>query len=259
MSNQIINKIKELRKREGITQMKLAEELSMSRSSLSQIENGERRITDRELVKLSRIFNTTVDNLLGLQKDPEITISGKGDEQEKKGQLRINIPQKNLAKFKEILLYILCKVGSKPNIGETVIYKLLYFIEFNFYEKYEEQIIGATYQKNHYGPTPVEFKKVVQEMMEERSLDKIESKYYTYPQTKYMPLRKANLSSFKANEMEVIDNVLCKLSDMNATEISDYSHNDVPWLTTENGGIIEYETVFYRTPMYSVREYSDDV
>ena len=34
-------------------------------------------------------------------------------------------------------------------------------------------------------------------------------------------------------------------------------HNDVPWLTTENGKAIEYEAVFYRTPAYSVREYDD--
>jgi uncharacterized phage-associated protein len=59
--------------------------------------------------------------------------------------------------------------------------------------------------------------------------------------------------------MELIEEVLCKLSDMNAIQISDYSHNDVPWLTTENEKEIEYESVFYRTAPYSVREYSDDI
>jgi hypothetical protein len=46
---------------------------------------------------------------------------------------------------------------------------------------------------------------------------------------------------------------------MNAAQISDYSHNDVPWLTAEEGKIIEYEAVFYRTPVYSVREYSEGI
>jgi len=41
---------------------------------------------------------------------------------------------------------------------------------------------------------------------------------------------------------------------MNAVRISEYSHDDVPWLTTEEGGIIPYEAVFYRTPAYSTRE-----
>jgi len=154
-----------------------------------------RKVSADELLKLSEIFNISVEQLLGLRKEPEITIQEAKKRGKVKPQVRINVPQKNLEKFKEVLLYILNKVGSKPNIGETVIYKLLYFIDFDFYEKYEEQIIGATYIKNRYVPTP----------------------------------------------------------------ISEYSHNDVPWLTTEDQGIIEYESVFYRTPPYSVREYNEDI
>jgi uncharacterized phage-associated protein len=56
----------------------------------------------------------------------------------------------------------------------------------------------------------------------------------------------------------MIDVVLEKLSDMNATQISEYSHNDVPWLTTDDGDIIDYESVFYRTAPYSVRSYSEE-
>jgi uncharacterized phage-associated protein len=174
-------------------------------------------------------------------------------------QIRINVPQKNLEKFKEIFLYILNKVGSKPNIGETVIYKLLYFIDFDFYEKYEEQLIGATYIKNHYGPTPIEFKKIIEKLIDNKEIIKVANDYFKYPQTKYLPLKKPDLSKLKANEIEVIDEVLNRLSDMNASQVSDYSHNDVPWLTTENGKIIEYESVFYRTLPYSVREYDEDI
>jgi hypothetical protein len=42
------------------------------------------------------------------------------------------------------------------------------------------------------------------------------------------------------------------------TAIREYSHKDVPWMVTQPKEIIDYETVFYRTPDYSVREYSDD-
>jgi len=176
-----------------------------------------------------------------------------------KPQIRINVPARNLETFKEVLLYILGKVGSKPNIGETVLYKLLYFIDFDYYEKYEEQLIGATYIKNKHGPTPVEFQKIVEKMIKEKEIEKVKSTYFTFPQTKYLPLRKPNLSKLKANEMELIEDVLCRLSDMNAVQISEYSHNDVPWLTTESGKEIEYESVFYRIAPYSVRDYSDDV
>jgi transcriptional regulator with XRE-family HTH domain len=249
-------RVKAFRESAEISQQELAERLGVSRPTISQIESGERKISADELIKLSEIFNLSVDGLLDLEKQPRVILLR---DKEVKNQLRINVPQKNLEKFKEVLLYLLDKVGSKSNVGETVVYKLLYFIDFNFYEKYEEQLIGATYQKNRYGPTPIEFKRIVAKMLEDEELVKVESNYFNYPQTKYLPLRKPDLSKLKANEIAIIDHVLHKLSDMNASQISEYSHNDVPWLTTEDGGIIEYESVFYRTAPYSVREYGTEI
>ena len=97
---------------------------------------------------------------------------------------------------------------------------------------------------------------LVRKMIADKEIVKVKDSYFDYPQTKYLPLRKANLSGLKANESELVDGVLNKLSDMNASEIRDYSHGDVPWLTTEDGKVIEYESVFYRTHPYSVRSYS---
>ena len=246
----------ELRKRAGISQQKLSELLGVSRTTIAQIESGKRKLSVDELERLSKIYNLSMENLLSSREEPEVIFAEKQQEEKKvESPIRINVPQRNLEKFKEVLLYILNKAGSKPNIGETVLYKLLYFADFDFYEKYEEQLIGATYIKNHYGPTPVEFDKIVAEMMD-KEIIRVESKYYDYPQRKYLPLRKADLSKLKANEIEVIDRVLDRLSDMNATQISNYSHDDVPWLTTEDNEVIEYESVFYRTPIYSVREYA---
>lgn len=250
----ISTRIKELRAKKGISQQRLAELLGVSRPAISQIETGERKISAEELDSLAKIFNISVDSLLNKERGPEVILQRDAKERKLQPRIRINVPQKNMEKFKEILLYILNKVGSKPNVGETVIYKLLYFVDFDFYEKYEEQLIGAAYLKNHYGPTPVEFEKIVEEMAG-KDLVRVQSIYFNFPQNKYLPLRKPDLSKLKANEIETIDNVLNKLSDMNASQISDYSHNDVPWLTTEDEEIIEYESAFYRTAPYSVREY----
>ena len=253
---EIGQRIKGLRTKRGINQQKLADMLGVSRPTVTQIESGDRKVSSDDLIKLSKIFNVSIEQLICLQDEPEVILQNKKAGKKIELKMRINVPQKKVANFREILIYILNKVGSKPNIGETVIYKLLYFMDFDFYEKYEEQLIGATYTKNHYGPTPVEFKAIVDKMIDNKEIVKIKDSYFDYPQTKYLPLRKANLSGLKANETELIDSVLNKLSDMNATQISEYSHNDVPWLTTANGEIIEYESVFYRTPIYSVREYA---
>jgi len=251
------NRIKQIREQNHISQQELADRLDISRPGVSQIENGERKVCAEELKKISEIFNIPMEHLFSEKEEPLVVLGRKQRSTGKDMPERINVPRKNVKKFKEVLLYILNKVGSKPNIGETVIYKLLYFMDFNYYEKYEDQLIGAAYQKNHHGPTPVEFKKIVESMIADKEMEKVPSKYFTYPQTKYLPRRKPDLTGLKATEIEVIDAVLSRLSDMNASQISEYSHNDVPWLTTENGRIIEYEAVFYRTAPYSVREYRD--
>jgi len=255
---EISQRVKKLREYKGISQQELAKLLGVSRPTVSQIESGERKISAVELVKLAEIFNISVEGLLDFKKEPKVILEESKKRKSLKKQTRINVPQKNLEKFREVLLYILNKIGSKSNIGETVIYKLLYFIDFDFYEKYEEQLIGATYVKNNYGPTPAEFTEIVNKMIEEREIEKVKSEYFTYPQIKYLPLRRPDLSKLKANEVEVIDQVLDKLSDMNAAQISEYSHNDVPWLITEDKEPIEYEAVFYRKSPYSVREYSSE-
>jgi uncharacterized phage-associated protein len=97
----------------------------------------------------------------------------------------------------------------------------------------------------------------VDRMIEEKEIEKVNSEYFNFPQTKYLPLRTANLSKFKANEINMIDKVLCRFTDWNASQISEYSHKDIPWMTTENGKIIPYESVFYRTAPYSVRQYGE--
>ena len=259
--NSLGQRIKQIRESIGMSQQTLAEKLGVSRPSISQIENEVRKVCAEELKKLAGIFNLSVDALLDPDKEPQIVIreSREAYGSEPTSRMRINIPQKNLQKFKEVLIYILNKVGAKPAIGETVVYKLLYFIDFDYYERHEEQLIGATYLKNKYGPTPLEFRKIVDQMMVNGEIIEVKGKYFEYPQRKYLPLRKPDLDILKGNEIEVINDVLGRLSDMNARQITDYSHNDVPWLTTEEGKTIEYEAVFYRTPAYSVREYDDVV
>ena len=251
-------RIKDLREKTGMSQDALAKHMKLPRPAISQIESGARKIATDELVLFSQIFHVPVDDLLNPGKEPEVRLHEGKEEKAAKPQMRISVPQRNLQKFKEVLLYVLNKVGAKENIGETVIYKLLYFIDFDFYEKYEEQLIGATYMKNKFGPTPVEFAKIVEKMIKEGEIEKVKSEYFKLQQTKYLPRRRPDLVKLTASEIELIDDVLNRLSDMNANQISAYSHGDVPWVTTGDGEVIEYESVFYRTPPYSVRAYAEE-
>lgn len=261
MAKNLHKKIRLLRKRSGFSQEYIAEKLKISRPTYIQIETGKRELTISEARKLASIFGMQLDNFLNskettetkvvLEKEKKNTTSIKG--------VRIIVSRANVEKFKEVLLYVLGKVGAKPNIGETALYKLLYFIDFDFYEKFEEQLTGARYIKNHYGPTPVEFKKIIEEMEKKGEVEKIKSKYFNFDQKKYLPHRESNLNRLSAQEIKHIDEVLARLSNKNANELTEYSHSDVPWVVHKNGEIISYESVFYRDKDHSVRNYEDEL
>jgi transcriptional regulator with XRE-family HTH domain len=250
--------IHKLRKKHNLTQEFLASELGISRPTYLQIEQDERDLTILEAQKLANIFGIVFSDFLQA-KESSRPLTIEEDQQEEAPKLEIRVTKKNLVKFKQVLLYILEKVGGKPNVGETVLYKLLYFIDFDYYEKYEENLMGATYIKNQYGPTPIGFEDIIEQMKQAHEIEAVKSEYFKFPQKKYLALKRADLELFTGRELEHIDEVLARLSDKNAKELSDYSHGDIPWLTREFGEELSYESVFYRDEKYSVRNYSDDL
>ncbi len=97
-------RIRELREQLEISQQMLSELLKVSRPAISQIESGERKISAEELKKLSEIFHIPLDSLLNLEKEPEVILEEAEKRELVKPQMRINVPLKNLGKFKEVLL-----------------------------------------------------------------------------------------------------------------------------------------------------------
>jgi len=250
--------IKTQRVKHSMTQEYLASKLGMSRPTYSQIERGERELNLSEARKLSALFDISFENFL-LENDSssDLKIANQKSSPQKPSKIRINIPQEKAEKFEQTLIYILAKIGGKPNIGQTVIYKLLYFIDFDYYEKFEKQLTGAKYIKNHFGPTPVMFSKFIDKLEKSGKIEKIKSKFYKHEQTKYLvnPDRALDLSSLSAQELSHIDWEIDRLSDLTATQISALSHLDTPWVVAKDREILEYEYVFYRPAETSVREY----
>ncbi|MEW5815079.1 MAG: type II toxin-antitoxin system antitoxin SocA domain-containing protein [Spirochaetota bacterium] len=250
--------IQQQRNKHNLTQEYMASELAISRPTYMQIERGEREITVSEAKKLAGIFGISLEDFLaGRAIQHKVTI----EPQKKTGKpdIQIRVTKKNLEKFKQVLLYVLGKVGGKPNVGETVLHKLLYFIDFDYYEKYEENLMGATYIKNYHGPTSVELGLIIADMRKNGEIEAVKSQYFKYEQKKYLPLKRPNLDMLSAREIEHINEVLARLSDKNAREIEKYSHEDIPWKAAKDGEALSYESVFYRDERYSVRNYDDDL
>lgn len=261
MKRNIGTYLRQLREKAEFSQDYVATKIGISRPTYVQIEKGERELTVSEATTLAELFDINLADFLRARdvSKPDVIIEPSSKKAKRETDIRISVPQKNLKKFKEVLLYVLEKVGAKPNIGETAIYKLFYFIDFDYYEKFEEQLVGATYIKNRFGPTPVEFAKIVDDMKKKKEIERVSSKYFQYEQKKYLPLRRPDLSVLSAREVAHIDDVLARLSDKSAKELSDYSHEDIPWKVHKQGEKMSYESVFYRDYEHSVRSYDDEV
>lgn len=254
-NSEIGKRISYLRELQGFSQQELSKVIGISRSSLAQIELGNRNITASELSNLSEHLNCSMDEIYS---DDFWKANTEQKAENAKNDIRISVPQFDVDKFKNLILYILERCAGKPNVGETVLNKLLYFVDFNFYELYEEHLSGATYRKFKMGPVPKEIGEILKEMETDKQLFVLNSDYFGYPQRRFIPLTASDKRCFNGNEIEVIDKVINQLSDMTAAQISHYSHGDMPWKATNDRQVIDYELAFYREAPYSVRNYSEE-
>lgn len=248
--------IKKIRTQKNISQDQLAQALKIPRSSVSQIENGGRELSFVEFQKILALFEVSFEEFMAY------------NEPEKKSP-----PRKNKAvnkkikfdseKFKQLLLYILQKCGSRPNVGETVLYKLLYFCDFDYFETFEKPLTGMKYKKMQFGPIPDQalFNPVISEMRQCGMVEKVTKPYVNDTiQTRYLNFTEADLSVFGSDidkMIKIADSVVERLSGMSARQIEDHSHRDYPWQVHEFDEEIDYATVFFRSGEFANRDYDE--
>lgn len=65
-------RLKELRKKKGISQLRLATDLSTTQNTISRYETGDREPGIDELIKIADYFNVSVDYLIGRTENPKM-------------------------------------------------------------------------------------------------------------------------------------------------------------------------------------------
>lgn len=240
MSTWIQNK----RKLSGLSQSEVAKSLGMSRPTYTQLEQGKTRPSEEQRALLASIFGISKETLEKNTKVKIVTSEIKVKE----------VPKENIERFKQVLLYVVSKVGNRPNIGQTALFKLLYFIDFDYYEKTQKYLIGATYIKNTHGPSPVSFAKISRDLQSNGQLVEVHSKYFNYDQKKYLVTSEPEVSLLSASELKHIDDELERLASKSARELSELSHIDTPWKVAKDKQVLNYRHVFYRPDETSMTE-----
>ena len=255
MSKMFPKNLKYLRKKMKISQASMARALSMTIPTYVKLETGSRSPNLDELHKLATVLEIEIEeliqekNLIATEQITTKTISKQPLETQPAPEIKFQP-----TKLKAVFGYVVGQVGTLPNVGQTVIYKLLYFIDFDYYEQYWQSITGLTYIHNHYGPTPDQtaFKKVILEMTKQNDIQVVKTTFNDYPQKRYLLSKRIDLTCLNGQELRHIDQILSRFKYMTANDISNYAHQDVPWLVTKPGQPINYLLAHYRVPPTSV-------
>ena len=145
-------------------------------------------------------------------------------------------------RFKELLLFIAARSEGDETFGATKLNKLLFFSDFLAYRKLGKSITNAKYQRLPKGPAPRKLKPAVRELEEANDVVQVTRDAFGYSQSRIIARRDSDLTLFSAEEVGVVTEVLQRFRGMNATQISDYSHEFAGWQLAEDGEDIPYST-----------------
>ncbi|NLO02991.1 MAG: helix-turn-helix transcriptional regulator, partial [Bacteroidales bacterium] len=113
---QIGQRIAELRRTKGLSQEDLAKKIGISRPSLAQIELGNRSVDILELQKLSQVLRFSLDDFISMDFSASQEFNINEEKISKPVEDRISVPERQVDKFKNVLLYILERCAGKPNV-----------------------------------------------------------------------------------------------------------------------------------------------
>lgn len=147
-------------------------------------------------------------------------------------------------KFRELIIDVCYRSQNDPNFGAVKFNKLLFYIDLEAYAQLGHTISGQKYWKLEHGPAPKQMLPVMRDMQEKGEIKTDGRPSYQYMQKATYALREPNRSVFSADELAIIELIIERYKDKNATEMKYLSHEFIGWKLTEIKEVIPFETVF---------------
>ncbi len=142
----------------------------------------------------------------------------------------------DLEKIKNMILYIL----RFHETYRTKINKLLWYMDFLCYRVYSVSISGNSYTHSSYGPTADDYELIISVMLRDVLIGKDEIVVHQAIREQLKSTASCDESIFSDDEIEIMDFVLNKFKKFKCGEISEYSHEEVPYKSTVEGQKISY-------------------
>lgn len=122
---------------------------------------------------------------------------------------------------------------QNEHLGKTKLMKLIYFLDFDYYEHHGRLLTNDVYRKLPYGPVPMSATRILKKM--EMCGDMV----HTPPERKgkrhrFDPQRPPRAEVFGTGEYQVLRGVIERWCEASRGEIVRASHLESPWALTEN-------------------------
>ena len=162
----------------------------------------------------------------------------------------INIMVKTLKinekKYKNAILFFAKKIQN-GTLGKLKMMKLLYFLDFDFFEKYGRSVTGDEYLRFEYGPVPRMGEKILKEMSgNEIQITKRKIADGLNDQMHIEALKDFDMNVFTKEELLMLEEVADKWEKFAGTEMKNASHGEAPWIATKSNDVIDYNLAYYR-------------
>lgn len=149
-------------------------------------------------------------------------------------------------KYQEIILYLAEKLGGEIR-GKKKLAKLLYFVDFDFFEKFQNSLTGDVYKALPMGPFPITMEKVLADMENEKMISiKLKKERTDYKPTEIYIKRAKTKNVFSKDEQKILDRVILKYGHLTGKQLEDLTHAEAPYIGTAPNQEIAYELAFYR-------------
>jgi hypothetical protein len=132
----------------------------------------------------------------------------------------------NDQKFRELILYIARESERDEHFGATKLNKILFYSDFWAYRKLP----------------------VVRKMEDHGDCVLAEREYFGRTQKILLASREPDLSLFSGTEIAIVRDIIERLQGLNATDVSELSHQFIGWQLAEEGEDIPYSTALLGHP-----------
>ena len=163
--------------------------------------------------------------------------------------------QQDRGKLIEAALYLSDLSIDDPNFSMTKLVKLLYYADCESFIQYGKPITGTTYLHFPHGPYPENWYRIREHMEKNGDVEILyETSVPGYQKYRLLPQRSADLERFSLEERRCLEAQVPRFASFNAAGMEEYAHQEVGWLSTEDGQPIPYALAGVVSPPLSERD-----